>query len=187
MMQWEDINWERQEWRIPTTKNGEAVTIPLLGKPLDILAKRKKNSNSIWVFPRKKDVTEHLINFRANWKRLLQKTSLYLWSVDNKVSHLINPEILYVRDHHDVDRMFKTIQARAKSEKVKLPIALMDIHVHDLRRTFGSYQALTGASLQIIGKSLGHKSLQATQVYARLNLDPVRIAMEKATNAMFEC
>lgn len=187
MMQWEDINWERQEWRIPTTKNGEAVTIPLLGKTLDILARRRKTSTSVWVFSRKQDATEHLINFRAQWQRLLQKASLYLWSVDRNVSHLTNPEALNARGHYDIDRMFKTTQARAKSEKIKLPVALMDIHVHDLRRTFGSYQALTGASLQIIGKSLGHKSLQATQIYARLNLDPVRIAMEKATNAMFEC
>jgi hypothetical protein len=55
-------------------------------------------------------------------------------------------------------------------------------------RTFGSYQAITGASVQILGKSLGHKSPQSTLVtlvYARLNLDPVRAAIEKASNAMF--
>jgi hypothetical protein len=48
----------------------------------------------------------------------------------------------------------------------------------------GSWQARTGASLAIIGKSLGHKSQQATAVYARLDLDPVREAMETATAAM---
>ena len=35
-------------------------------------------------------------------------------------------------------------------------------------------------SLQIIGKALGHKSTQATQIYARLTADPVRAAMEHA-------
>ncbi len=49
---------------------------------------------------------------------------------------------------------------------------LDDIRIHDLRRTMGSWQARTGASLAIIGKSLGHKSQQATAVYARLDLDP---------------
>lgn len=61
---------------------------------------------------------------------------------------------------------------------------LNDLRIHDLRRTFGSYQAIGGTSLQIIGKSLGHKTQDATQVYARLNLDPVRGSIEKATGEM---
>jgi integrase len=61
---------------------------------------------------------------------------------------------------------------------------LQDLRLHDLRRTLGSWQAATGASLPIIGKSLGHKSLAATQIYARLNLDPVRLAVNTATDAM---
>src|SRR6266567_453165 len=61
---------------------------------------------------------------------------------------------------------------------------LQDLRLHDLRRTLGSWQAATGASLPIIGKSLGHKSLAATQIYARLNLDPVRAAVNLATDAM---
>ena len=60
------------------------------------------------------------------------------------------------------------------------------VRIHDIRRTFGSYQALTGASLPVIGKSLGHKSMKSTQIYARLNLDPVRTSIEKATEAMFK-
>ncbi len=61
---------------------------------------------------------------------------------------------------------------------------LEDLRLHDLRRTLGSWQAATGASLPIIGKSLGHKSVAATQIYARLNLDPVRAAVNVATEAM---
>jgi integrase len=61
---------------------------------------------------------------------------------------------------------------------------IRDLRIHDLRRTLGSWQAAAGASLPIIGKSLGHKSLAATQVYARLNLDPVRHSVNKAVSAM---
>ncbi len=63
---------------------------------------------------------------------------------------------------------------------------IADLRIHDLRRTLGSWQAATGASGYIIGKSLGHKSQQSTAVYARLNLDPVRDSVNKATDAMFE-
>lgn len=60
------------------------------------------------------------------------------------------------------------------------------LRLHDLRRTLGSWQAKTGASLVIIGKSLNHKSLAATQVYSRLDNDPVRESVEKATSAILE-
>ncbi len=61
---------------------------------------------------------------------------------------------------------------------------LADLHIHDLRRSLGSWQAITGASLPIIGKSLGHKSPDATMIYARLSLDPVRQSVNTATAAM---
>ncbi len=52
--------------------------------------------------------------------------------------------------------------------------------LRDLRRTMGSWQAITGSSTKIIGASLGHKTEQATAIYARLTIDPVRKSMEKA-------
>jgi integrase len=61
---------------------------------------------------------------------------------------------------------------------------IADLRIHDLRRTLGSWQAATGANSYIIGKSLGHRSQQSTAVYARLNLDPVRDSVNKATDAM---
>ncbi|RZI47649.1 DUF4102 domain-containing protein [Rickettsiales endosymbiont of Peranema trichophorum] len=62
---------------------------------------------------------------------------------------------------------------------------IKDLRIHDLRRTLGSWQAATGANSFVIGKSLGHKTQSATAIYARLNLDPVRESIAKATNAMF--
>jgi hypothetical protein len=48
----------------------------------------------------------------------------------------------------------------------------------------GSYQAIEGSSLQIIGRSLGHKSIAATQIYAHLSAAPIRQSMQRATNGM---
>ena len=61
-----------------------------------------------------------------------------------------------------------------------------NLRIHDLRRTLGSWQAKTGASLTIIGKSLNHKTHQATAIYARLDLDPVRASVNTATTAMLQ-
>lgn len=61
---------------------------------------------------------------------------------------------------------------------------LEDLRLHDLRRSLGSWQAILGASLPIVGRSLGHKSPSATAIYARLSMDPVRASVEAATSRM---
>ena len=61
---------------------------------------------------------------------------------------------------------------------------LENLRIHDLRRTLGSWQARTGASLVTIGKSLNHKSPSTTAIYAHLDLDPVRESVDRATSAM---
>lgn len=59
-----------------------------------------------------------------------------------------------------------------------------NLRIHDIRRTFGSYQAIEGASSLIIGKTLGHKSSKATEIYSRLSLEPIRNSIEKASERM---
>lgn len=78
---------------------------------------------------------------------------------------------------HDPKKAWARILKRAGIE---------DLRIHDLRRTLGSWQTALGASGFIVGKSLGHKSMQATAVYARLNLDPVRNSVNAAADAMFK-
>jgi integrase len=76
----------------------------------------------------------------------------------------------------------------AESKKVWAALlkraGITNLRLHDLRRTFGSWQAACGFSLQVIGKTLGHKNQSTTAIYARLNLDPVRNAVEATTDAM---
>lgn len=135
-MRWDEIHFERAEWRIPETKNGDPLTVPLSQQAIEILDRRRRETNSDWVFPVENSKSGHFTDPKRAWQRVL---------------------------------------ARA---------GIKDLRIHDLRRSLGSWQASTGASGFIIGKSLGHKSQQATQIYARLNLDPVRESIEKATHAM---
>ncbi len=57
---------------------------------------------------------------------------------------------------------------------------LDNLRIHDLRRTLGSYLAITGHTPILIMKVLGHKDQRSAAVYQRLNLDPVRAALETA-------
>jgi integrase len=52
------------------------------------------------------------------------------------------------------------------------------VRIHDLRHSFASVGASGGASLQIIGKLLGHTKIDTTQRYAHLAADPVKAANE---------
>ena len=63
---------------------------------------------------------------------------------------------------------------------------LEKVRVHDLRRTLGSWAALTGASLPMVGKMLGHRSTAATAVYARLDVEGTRQVVNTAADAILE-
>jgi len=69
-------------------------------------------------------------------------------------------------------------------QQIKKGSGITGIRIHDLRRTLGSWQAMSGSSLLMIAKSLGHVSTRATQIYARLQSDPVRESVEQAVAAM---
>lgn len=59
-----------------------------------------------------------------------------------------------------------------------------DVRIHDLRRTLGSWLSGQGYNLQLIGKALNHSSVSTTQVYARLDINPLREALERNARLM---
>lgn len=135
-MAWEDIDLVARYWRIPETKSGLPVVVPLVPAAVAILEARCKTANvSRWVFPGR-GRTGHLVEPKLAWARIIKRAGL------------------------------------------------SDVRIHDLRRSLGSWQAMGGASLPIIGKSLGHRRSVTTEIYARLQLDPVRNSVESATTAI---
>ncbi len=70
-------------------------------------------------------------------------------------------------------------------DRVRRNAGLEDFWFHDLRRTTGSYMAINGESLPVIGKALGHKDPRSTAIYARLNLESIRSAFQ-AVHSTFQ-
>lgn len=68
--------------------------------------------------------------------------------------------------------------------ELRAEIGLKDVTLHDLRRTFASWQAMTGSSLPIIGDSLGHKNPSVTAIYARLSKTATRESVSTAVAEM---
>ena len=144
-MRWDELNINEgsRKWRIPETKNGEALTIPLNEEAVKMLEVRKASQEnegikSKWVFPSATSKSGHLEEPKKGWARILERAGI------------------------------------------------KDLRIHDLRRTLGSWQAMTGTSTAVIGKTLGHKSRATTAIYERMNLDPVKQSVERATDAMIE-
>jgi len=90
-----------------------------------------------------------------------------------------NPHVFPGRHGHghlkNIWKSWYAIRARA---------GLNDVRIHDLRRTLGSWLVTNGASLPLIGKALNHSQPATTQIYARLQLDPVRDALEANAQRM---
>jgi integrase len=76
-------------------------------------------------------------------------------------------------------------EPKAAWKRVIAAAGLVDVTLHDLRRTLASHMAINGTSEAIIAKMLGHSSQSVTGIYARLNTEAVRDAMESAQDAMF--
>ncbi len=64
-------------------------------------------------------------------------------------------------------------------QRIRDRMGVQDINMHDLRRTLGSYMAIRGKSLQIIGKALNHKDQESTAIYARLSQHPILEAVNE--------
>jgi len=62
--------------------------------------------------------------------------------------------------------------------KVQREADLPDVRIHDLRHTFASLLVSGGASLEIIGRLLGHSQMQTTQRYAHLMESPLRAGVD---------
>jgi integrase len=140
----------------------------------NVLAMRWKDVSSTrreWGIPETKNGSSQRVQLVDAAIELLQrrertKTNDFVFPGDGKTGHLTEPK-----------RTWKALTARA---------GLSDLRLHDLRRTFGAYQAATGANLSVIGRSLNHKSLVTTKRYARLWQEPVRDAANIAVSKMLE-
>ncbi|WP_017232904.1 site-specific integrase [Pandoraea sp. B-6] len=188
-MAWTDVDLTDNVWRIPRTKNGESQTVMLVKEAVEILVRRKNGSASPFVFPGHGD-SGHLVEPKKGWHRikarmagqeLLRQLGEHLaWS-----DEMLESELRAFLSTVDVDQALALTSQRASEAGINLPALLLpDIRIHDLRRTLASWQVKTGATLPVIGKSLNHRSPATTAVYARLDHDPVREAVTKATDEM---
>ena len=93
-------------------------------------------------------------------------SSRWVWpSAEAKVGHVVNPE--------------KPWRAFLKAADIREKASL-----HDVRRTLASSLAKSGAAAAVISKALGHVSAQSAKAYVHLDVEPARLAIEKALGGL---
>ena len=204
-MRWQDLNLDNATWRIPRTKNQTPHTVTLTSDAVAILKTRlsthekrlKENKYPYgrpYVFPGPGELG-YIRDPHKTLERVIDRAE-----IDNIKTRIIETGSDFVwpirRNKRKGDRgptmetLKESLQrARATAKDLNIDISncrIENFTFHDLRRTLGSWQVMTGASLPIVGKSLNHKSPQATAIYARLQLEPVRESVNKATDTMLQ-
>lgn len=101
-----------------------------------------------------------ILTRRRDVQNSSNEKSNFVFPGNGKKGHLDDPK-----------RAFDRIRKRMNADNFRM---------HDLRRTLGSYMAINGISLPVIGKALNHKSQVSTAIYARLSQQPVEDAVNMA-------
>lgn len=182
-MRWSEIDFHRAIWEIPETKNGEPIAIALVKEAVEILQRRKVASKNKWVFQSDRG-DGHLNDPKKAWKRIVLHATLSVWNRTPELSPLLKEAEKNFKSVPTDKQLYEAVHKLAEAKQIELPAGLLDIRLHDLRRTLGSFQAAAGANSYIIAGSLGHKDQRATAVYARYDLNPVRDSVQTAVSAM---
>ncbi len=176
---WADLALDIGQWLVPEerSKTGALLAVPI---PLPVLTRLKE-----W----KAELPALLLAANESRRRLLQRGDAGTRERQPELTadelaeagRYVFPSILVSAKPSERPHI---IDPRASWRRVLISAGLSNLRPHDLRRSIGSWMALGGVGLPIIGAALGHKDAKSTQVYARLNDGAVRAAMERATSAM---
>ena len=176
---WTDIALDLGQWLVPEerSKTGAMLTVPIPGPVLERLTE--------W----KAALPNRLLDANDARRKLLARGDA---GVRDRLPEMTEAEMaeagLYVFPSALVPGKTTAsphiVDPKASWRRLLLRAKLLNLRPHDLRRSIGSWMALGGVGLPIIGAALGHKDQRSTQVYARLNDGAVRAAMNRATDAM---
>ena len=175
-----DIDWNRAQLRLQDTKSGEEQHAALSAPAMMILRAIPKIEKNPYILPGAKE-GGHLVNINKPWGRVRKRATVRVWSQhpDPQVFGLV--ERLARRKERD-----PTYEECLEAADFDLPAGLVDVRLHDLRRTVGSWMSQAAIDLNTIRDALRHASISTTLTYARLGDDPAREAMEEHGRQVME-
>lgn len=187
-LRWADVDLASGRLRLADTKAGRPHVLPLSAPAVAILADLPRMLGNAYVFAGQV-AGRPLVNVEKPWRRIRAR----LWLVTHpdaaaelRAQAAADTTARKGTKKHASDRdeaVSARLLALAEDQVMR---ARPDevLRLHDLRRTVGSWLAMGGASLPLIGKVLNHSSASTTQVYARLAEDAPRAALETMAERM---
>ncbi len=127
-----------------------------------------------------KDIVKGDVYYRIDFRQ--QKTKgyeyLYLSKSAQKILNIENIEfdklkgkrVFEIQNHSQIDRALKVWAARAGIDK--------NVHFHVSRHSFAVMSLTSGVGIYTLSKMLGHKTLQATEIYSKIVDDKKRQAVD---------
>jgi len=195
-MKWANLDLDRRQVRITDHKTSTTMGdkyLPLNGAALDVLGfevgedgqvlrdakghpRRRKGAlprllgNPFVLVGAGKEAPDHpdqrtpwhMVDLQGPWRIIREAVSVNLTSVKKVAA-------------------WKKWAALPPPERAKKPMeapGILDVHLHDLRHTFGATGAGAGLSMPLIGGLLGHSQVGTTQRYAHLAPSPLQEASE---------
>ena len=176
---WNDVDWNRGTLALPETKSGEEQQATLSGPALAILQGIPRLDKNPYILPGRVP-QQHLVNVHKCWLRIREQATMIVWSEsdDAYVPGLVKKLTERMAKQYDRAPTVAEVQIAAALEDIELPVGALDVRLHDLRRTTGSWLSQHGADLNLVKDALRHQSISTTITYARLAADSAREAME---------
>lgn len=168
------------------TKQKKEHRTPLSAPALSLLTAMKadaerraaedKKALSEFLFPSETD-RGHQADLKKSWASVTQRATVSMWAAGTDTP----PGQLVAELNEQLGCLpsYTVVVKLAGERGINLPPGLTDVRVHDLRHTFASILASSGASLPLIGALLGHTQAATTHRYAHLFDDPLRAATER--------
>jgi integrase len=175
---WAEFDSEPGFWIKPptNTKQRRVHRAPLAPPALELLERMRvtRDRDETRVFPPRQGGSR--INLRPIWLMVRDRASVALWADGAPpIAELVADLYAGLARTPSV----RECREEAGRRGVKLPTALLDGRLYDLRHSFASTGAGSGLSLPVIGRLLGHANPSATQRYAHLADDPLRRAADQ--------
>tara|TARA_A100001037_G_scaffold212857_1_gene190806 strand:+ start:190 stop:1542 length:1353 start_codon:yes stop_codon:yes gene_type:complete len=179
----EDIDWDRKRLRLPDTKSGEEQWMPLSSPAIAILEAIPAMVKNPYILPGSK-AGQHLVNIEKPWRRVRKAATVAAWASDK--SSPTHKVIKDLKKGTEDDPSYDEVAAEAEGRGIELPTGLVDVRLHDLRRTVGSWLSGSNVDLNKVRETLRHRNIATTLVYARLSQDSVREVMEEHGRRVME-
>lgn len=187
-----DVDWSLAVLRLPDTKSGEEQEVSLSGPAVAILQSLSEIDGNRHLFPGARE-KGHLVNINKPWTRIRQRATMEVWQADRTAAAIIAEERARLSrtpvSKHAPRRTEPTVAevlAAAERKELELPQGFLQVRIHDLRRTVGSWMTRAKVDLNTIKGALRHQSISTTLTYARLGEEPARDALEEHGRRIME-